>query len=78
MPTYRFRNKKTKKEFEDFMSISAMEAKLKEDSNLQLVPSAPGIVSSVAIGRSMKPSDGFRDVLRKAKKAHPLGNVNTF
>lgn len=78
MPTYNFRSKKTGKVKEDFMSIALMEQTLKDNPDLELVPSAPAIVGGVAIGKSMKPNDGFRDVLRKAKKAHPLGNVNTF
>lgn len=78
MPTYRFVNNKTGDKFEDFMTISQMEELLASNPDLTLVPSAPMIVSGVAVGNSMKPPEAFRDRLKEIKKKHPLGNINTF
>ena len=36
MPTYRFLNNNTGEEFEDFMSISALEQYLKENKNIDI------------------------------------------
>ena len=80
MPTYRFLNNETGEEFEDFMSISALEVFLFENPNLtQLVNGAPMISS----GRGMsKPDQGFRDLLKEMKKKNSKGisrsTINTF
>ena len=64
MPTYRFVNEKGE-EFEEFMTISALDNYLKENTNLtQLVNGAPMISS----GRGGKPDQGFRDLLKDMKK----------
>jgi hypothetical protein len=80
MPTYRFLNKTTNEEFEDFMSISALEGYLRDNPHLvQLVNGSPAIVSGRGQG---KPDQGFRDVLREIKKKHSKGitksTINTF
>lgn len=79
MPTYKFLNEKTGEEFEDFMSISALDVYLEENPHLtQLVNGAPMIVSGVP----RKPEDGFRDLLRDIKKKNSKGisqsTINTF
>jgi hypothetical protein len=80
MPTYGFRNNNTGEEFEEFMSISALDDYLKTNSHLtQLVNGAPMIAS----GRGMnKPDNGFRDLLKDMKKKHSKGitrsTINTF
>lgn len=79
MPTYRFVNEKGE-EFEEFMSISALDNYLKENPNLtQLVNGAPMISSGRGIG---KPDQGFRDLLKDMKKKHSGGftrsTINTF
>lgn len=80
MPTYRFQNTETGEEFEDFMSISALEGYLKDNPHIvQLVNGAPMIIS----GRGMsKPDQGFRDLLKDIKKKNSRGirrsNINTF
>jgi hypothetical protein len=80
MPTYRFLNNDTNEEYEDFMSISALEIYLKENPNItQLVNGAPLIHS----GRGLKkPDSAFRDILKNVKKEHSRGisrsTVNTF
>lgn len=78
MPTYRFVNEKGE-EFEEFMTISALDNYLKENTNLtQLVNGAPMISS----GRGGKPDQGFRDLLKDMKKKHSGGftrsTINTF
>jgi hypothetical protein len=71
MPTYKFLNNKTKKEYTEFMSISALEGYLRDNPHIvQLVHGAPMIVS----GRGMKkPDDSFRDVLKEIKKKNSKG-----
>jgi len=80
MPTYLFLNTETGEEFEDFLSISAMETFLTENPHIQqLVNGAPAIVSGRGMG---KPDDGFRDILRNVKKKANKGitrsTINTF
>ena len=80
MPTYLFLNTITGKEFEEFMSISALDQYLKDNPNIvQLVNGAPLIHS----GRGLqKPDNGFREILREVKKKNSKGisrsTVNTF
>lgn len=77
MPTYQFFHKETGKKMSkpERMTISEMEATLQEHPDWDTVPSAPLIHS----GRGMsKPADGFRDHLRRIKKAHPGSTINTF
>lgn len=79
MPTYTFRykNNKKKKEFTDFMSISAMEQYLIDNQDIELCPAAPFVGDSIRQGL-VKPSEGFRDHLRRIKKFHPRSTINTF
>lgn len=80
MPTYKFLNNETDQEFEEFMTISALDEYLKNNPNLtQLVNGAPMISS----GRGMtKPENGFRDLLKDIKKKNSRGisrsTINTF
>ena len=71
MPTYRFLNNETGEEYEDFMSISALEVYLSENPNVtQLLNGAPLIHS----GRGLKkPDAGFRDLLKHIKKGNSKG-----
>jgi hypothetical protein len=80
MPTYKFLNNNTGEEFEDFMSISALDQFLEENPNIvQLVNGAPLVHSGRGIG---KPDSGFRDLLKDMKKKHSQGitrsSINTF
>jgi len=80
MPTYKFLNNDTGEEYEEFMSISALDAYLEENPNLtQLVNGAPALSSGRGIG---KPDAGFRDVLKQIKKNANKGitrsTINTF
>jgi hypothetical protein len=80
MPTYKFLNNETGEEYEDFMSISALEVYLEENPHVtQLVNGAPMIHS----GRGMaKPDASFRDLLKHIKKGNQKGisrsTINTF
>ena len=80
MPTYKFLNNDTGEEFEDFMSISALNVFLEGNKHItQLVHGAPLIHS----GRGLqKPDSGFRDLLKNIKKGNSKGvsgsTVNTF
>ena len=80
MPTYKFLNKDTGEEFEDFMSISALDQYLEENPNItQLVNGAPLVHSGRGLG---KPEQGFRDLLKDIKKKNTRGisrsTINTF
>ena len=80
MPTYKFVNNETGEEFEEFMTISALDEYLKENTNLtQLVNGAPMIASGRGMG---KPDQGFRDLLKDMKRKHSKGisrsTINTF
>ena len=68
MPTYSFKNTKTGKEYEDFMSISERETLLKENPEIEPMLTTATIVSGVDGLR--KPDDSFRDILRNIKKKH--------
>ena len=70
MPTYRFYNSKTKKEYTDLMSISEMEEFIKKKHIKLLPPTQMNIVSSVGSVDS-KTDSGFKEVLSKAAEAHP-------
>jgi hypothetical protein len=80
LPTYRFLNTQNNEEFEEFMSISALEGYLRDNPHFtQLVNGAPMIASGRGMG---KPDNGFRDLLKDMKKKHSKGitrsTINTF
>ena len=70
MPTYRFFNTKTNKEYTDLMSISEMEEFIKKKHIKILPPTQVNIVSSVGHIDS-KTDSGWKDVLSKITDAHP-------
>ncbi len=79
-PTYLFRNDETGEEYEEFMSISALEVYLEENKHItQLVNGAPMIHSGRGMG---KPDNSFRDLLKHIKKGNQKGisrsTINTF
>jgi hypothetical protein len=82
VPTYKFRDEKTKKVWEEWMGIAECDAFLEANKHItQMVHGCPMIVSGVSSKRS-KPDDGFRDMLRSIKKSNSRGvsrsTVNTF
>ena len=72
MPTYRIKNKKTGVEYTTFMTIAELDALLKEDSNLDVIPGTPLIHTGFR-----KTPAGFRDVLKQIKKNHPGSTIKT-
>ena len=70
MPTYRFYNKITKKEYTDLMSISEMEKFIKKKHIKILPPTTLNIVSSVG-NIDSKTDNGWKEVLSKITEAHP-------
>ena len=78
MPTYNFRNRETGEITEKFFSLTLREEYLKDNPQLEsIILGAPSIGDPIRLG-IRKPDDGFREVLAKAKEAHPRGNINTF
>lgn len=83
MPTYRFLNKQTGVEWEEFMGISESEQFLADNPDVEkLVNGSPMIVSSAMGVSKTKPDAGFRDLLKDMKKKHNQGitrsTINTF
>ena len=74
MPTYRFYNKRTKKEYTDLMSISEMEKFTKKKHIKLLPPTQINIVSSVG-NIDSKTDNGWKEVLSKVSEAHPASNL---
>lgn len=78
MPTYNFYNTKTKKEETHFMSISELDSFAKTNPHLHQCLSTPAIADPSRLG-IRKPDSGFRDVLKRVKKASGRNNtVNTW
>jgi len=76
MPTYCFRNAYTEEVCEVVMRISELDAFKLNHPELELVINgAPGLSDPVRLGLK-KPSDGFRDVLKKIKNNNPGNNIN--
>jgi hypothetical protein len=74
MPTYRFYNKRTKKEYTDLMSISEMEEFIKKKHIKILPPTTLNIVSSVG-NIDSKTDSGWKEVLSKVTEAHPASEL---
>ena len=74
MPTYRFYNKRTKKEYTDLMSISEMEEFIQKKHIKILPPTQINIVSSVG-NIDSKTDNGWKEVLSKITEAHPASNL---
>ena len=70
MPTYRFYNSKTKKEYTDLMSISEMEELIKKKHIKLLPPTQLNIVSSTGTIDG-KTDSGWKEVMSKISEAHP-------
>lgn len=69
MPVYEFRNKTTGEQWEEFLSFSAREERLK-DANIEQVISAPAIISGIA-GVTHKNDSGFGDMMSRIAAANP-------
>lgn len=78
MPVYTFKNLNTEDIEEHTLRISEYD-KFKEDNpHLErYIDGSPGMSDPVRLGL-VKPSDGFREVLRNIKKGSPGSKINTF
>ncbi len=74
MPIYTFYNKKTKKQFDDMMSIADMENYLKKNKHISQVLTGINIVASVG-SRTGKTDSGWKDTLSKIAEAHPQSDL---
>ena len=74
MPTYRFYNSKTKKEYTDLMSISEMEEFIKKKHIKLLPPTQLNIVSSTGTIDG-KTDGGWKEVMSKISEAHPKSEL---
>jgi hypothetical protein len=78
MPNYTFYNKKLKEEFIENMSMSELDNFLLINPHLEQVVTAPAIADPTRLGLR-KPDSGFRDVLKRVKKASGRRNtINTW
>jgi len=74
VPTYRFYNSKTKKEYTDLMSISDMEELIKKKHIKLLPPTQLNIVSSTGTIDG-KTDSGWKEVMSKISEAHPKSEL---
>ena len=70
MPRYLFHNKRTKKEWADFMTIAEMEEMLEKNPHVRQVLTPINIVAGVA-GMSYRTDQGWKEVNQKIAEAHP-------
>ena len=68
MPIYTFYNKKTKKEFDDMMTIAEMEEYM--DKNPHIVQRITGLNIVSGVG-SIKQDGGWKENLSRIAEAHP-------
>jgi hypothetical protein len=74
MPIYTFRNNHTGELFDETMKISEMEEFINKNPHLSIVPAIPKFVA----GRgTIKPDDGFTDILKTIKKQNPGSTIRT-
>lgn len=78
MPTYSFYNTKNKKYIDISMPMSELDIYTENNKHLNHIPSMTAIADPSRLGLR-KPDAGFRDVLKRVKKASGRGNtINTF
>ena len=70
MPIYTFYNKRSKKEWDDMMTISEMESYLKKNNNVRQIITQVNIVAGVS-GMSYRSDQGWKEVQSKIAEAHP-------
>lgn len=74
MPVYTFKDRTTGEVWNETMTMSEREEKIKDSNIEQLIT---GVNISYA-GGTTKPDSGFRDVLKKIKSNNIKSNINTF
>jgi hypothetical protein len=78
MATYTFYDTKTEKYFDISMPMSELDIYTENNKHLNHIPSITAIADPTRLGLR-KPDAGFRDVLKRVKKASGRGNtINTF
>jgi hypothetical protein len=78
MPTYTFKNVNTGELEEHIFRISQYDEFKENNPHLERYhDGVPGMSDPVRLGLQ-KPSEGFREVLRKVKKGSPGSKINTF
>jgi len=78
MTTYTFYDTKTEKYFDISMPMSELDIYTENNKHLNHIPSMTAIADPTRLGLR-KPDAGFRDVLKRVKKASGRGNtINTF
>ena len=70
MPIYTFYNSKTKKTYDEMMTISEMEDYLNNNKHIKQKIHTVNIVGGIS-GVSYKNDQGFKEVLSKVAEAHP-------
>ena len=71
MPTFRFRDKETGEEWDEFFTSNATKYEaLEKNPHIEQVPTTFGIVSTTGTIDG-KTDDGWKEVLAKASEAHP-------
>ena len=71
MPTYRFLDEKSGKEFDDFMSMSDKEGYLKENPHLKQVYTPIALAGDHLMGVGPKVDGGFNENMQRIAAAHP-------
>ena len=76
MPVYTFKNKNTNEEFDEEMGMSKYDQFIIDHPELERIIKSVRIVSGHG---DLKPDNGFRDVLKRIKKASGKENtIETF
>jgi hypothetical protein len=70
MPIYSFENIKTGKEYTEHLSMSELDAYLKNNKNIRQVFTSLNIIGGVA-GLTHKNDSGWQDNLQRIAEAHP-------
>ena len=78
MPTYNFKHIETQEIIEKVMKISERDKFLQENPSYEpVIITAPSLGDPIRLGIK-KPDAGFKEVLSKAKEAHPKSTINTW
>jgi hypothetical protein len=77
MANYTFLNKETNEEFDISMPISDLDDYKKNNPHLEQLLTGIRLGDPTRLGLR-KPDSGFRDVLKKVKRAHRGSNINTW
>ncbi len=75
MPTYKFKDNNTGKEWEEFMGISAADDYLAENPHIERLPNGFPAFTMKGTGDRIKPPEGFKEVLSKISDANPTSKL---